>query len=113
MMAVSGSNIEGTSIVISGLLRSLHTGGKHVVSFDETDGRLFVEVSTVVQRANCPKCERRSSRVHGRYWRWLSDTPSFGRPVMLAVEMRRFKWVSITSAPTSHQPAQVLEAPDV
>jgi hypothetical protein len=71
-------------IVIPGLSRSLDTIGRHVVSFDNTDGRLFVEVSSVVQRANGPKCKRRNSRVHGRYWHWLSDTPSFGQPVMLA-----------------------------
>jgi len=50
--------------------------------------------SSVVQRANGPKCKRRSSRVHGRYWHWLSDTPSFGQPVMLAVEVRRFKCIN-------------------
>jgi hypothetical protein len=80
--------------VIPGLSRSLDAVGKHVVSFDDTDGRLFVEVSGVVQRANCPKCKRRSSRVHGRYWRWLSDTPSFGQPVMLAVEVHRSKCIN-------------------
>jgi hypothetical protein len=31
-------------IAIPGLSRSLDTIGRHVVSFDDTDGRLFVEV---------------------------------------------------------------------
>jgi hypothetical protein len=89
-------------IVISGLSRSLDTVGKRVVSFDDTEGRLSVQESRVVQRASCPKCERRSSRVHGRYWRWLSDTPSFGRPVLLVMEARRFKCIN------SHCPQQTF-----
>jgi transposase len=96
MMAVSSSSfVRNTMIVIPGLSRSLHAVGKHVVSFDDTDGCLFVKVGSVVHQANCPKCKRKSSQVHGRYWRWLSDTPTFGRPVMLAVEMRRFKCINI------------------
>ena len=57
MMTVVNSNSEGTLIVIPGLSRSLDTIGKHVVSFDETDGRLLAEVSSVVQRANGPEVQ--------------------------------------------------------
>jgi hypothetical protein len=51
MMTVFNSTIEGTMIVIPGLSRSLDTVGKHLVSLDYTNGRLFVEARSVVQRA--------------------------------------------------------------
>ena len=36
----------------------------------------------------------RSSRLHGHYRRPIADSPSFGRPVTLAVEIRRFKCIN-------------------
>ena len=81
-------------IVIPGLSRPLEAVGKHVVSWDDSDSRLSMEVGGLVSWAACPRCTCGSSRTHGRYRRWLADTPSFGLPVTLAVEMRRFKCIN-------------------
>ncbi len=41
--------------------------------------------------ARCPLCGRRSTRVHSRYQRAVSDLPASGRVVMLLVWVRRFR----------------------
>jgi hypothetical protein len=44
--------------------------------------------------AACPGCRRRSSRVHARYQRQLSDLPLGGCRVQIIVHVRRFKCAS-------------------
>jgi transposase len=44
--------------------------------------------------ASCPGCRAESQRVHGHYWRCLGDLPCFGRPVILRVQVRRFRCVN-------------------
>lgn len=53
--------------------------------------RRSVQASGNVRRASCSKCAQRSSQVHGRYRRTLSDQPTFGRPVTITLEVRRSK----------------------
>ena len=90
-------------ILIPGLSRSLDTVGKRASSRLTTQKADFLCKRAGSSNGRvAPKCERRSSRVHGRYWRWLSDTPSFGRPVLLVVEARRFKCIN------SHCPQQTF-----
>ncbi|MGW2378045.1 transposase family protein [Kitasatospora sp. NPDC001683] len=40
--------------------------------------------------ASCPDCGTWSERVHGSYLRYPSDLPSCGRPVTVALRVRRF-----------------------
>ncbi|MFE9927688.1 ISL3 family transposase [Streptomyces sp. NPDC005533] len=48
-------------------------------------------VQSSAQVAGCSGCGARSSRVHGRYQRTLSDAPSAGRRTRVVVTVRRFK----------------------
>jgi transposase len=51
-------------------------------------------VRAKVGDAACPGCGARSSRVHARYQRRLSDLPLGGRQVQVIVHVRRFKCAS-------------------
>jgi transposase len=81
-------------VVIPGLSSLLEAVGKHVSSWDDSSSRLVVDAGNLVQSAACPRCTCSSSRLHGRYRRWVADCPTFGQPVTLAVEVRRFKCVN-------------------
>lgn len=78
-------------IVIPGLLQPLKAAGKRITSWVEESDAVMVEVGSTVRRAACPRCPMRSSRLHGHDRRAIADSPCFGRPVTLAVEIRRFK----------------------
>ena len=81
-------------IVIPGLSQPLKAAGKRITSWVEESDGLMVEADSTVRRAACPRCSKRSSRLHGHYRRPIADSPSFGMPVMLAVEIRRFKCIN-------------------
>ncbi len=81
-------------VVFPGLSQPLEAAGKHIVSWDDGGSRLVVEACSVVRRATCPRCACGSARLHGRYRRWVADSPCFGQPVTLAVEIHRFKCVN-------------------
>ncbi len=81
-------------VVIPGLSSLLQAVGKHVRSWDDSGSRLVVDAGSLVESAACPRCTCSSSRLHGRYRRWVADCPSFGQVVTLAVEVRRFKCVN-------------------
>ena len=80
-------------IVIPGLSRPLEAAGRHITSWDDSGSRLIVETSSTVQWAACPRCAGSSSRPHGRYRCWIADSPYFGKPVTLTIEVRRFKCI--------------------
>ena len=40
--------------------------------------------------SDCGRCGRPASRVHSRYRRRLADAPISGRPVEVALQVRRF-----------------------
>ena len=81
-------------IVIPGLSQPLNATGMRVTSWVEESNGLMVEARSTVRRAACPRCSTRSSRLHGHYRRAIADSPCFGRPVTLAVEIRRFKCIN-------------------
>ena len=81
-------------IVIPGLSQPLKAAGKRITSWAEDSDGLTVEADSTVRGATCPSCSERSCRLHGHYRRGLADNPSFGMPVRLDVEMRRFKCVN-------------------
>ena len=78
-------------IVIPGLARPLAAVGKRVTSCQDGEDGLTVQVCSPVRWAACPRCFRRSRQRHGRYHRRLDDQPSFGHPVTISLEIRRFK----------------------
>ncbi len=80
-------------IVIPDLSPPLKAVGKRVSWWRQADDRLWVQASSSVRWAVCPRCSRRSSRVHGRYRPQFDDRSCFGQPVTISVEVRRFKCV--------------------
>jgi transposase len=58
--------------------------------------RLTLRARQITASASCPECRIASGRVHGHYWRSLGDLPSFGRPVVLLVHVRRFRCINKT-----------------
>lgn len=81
-------------VVMPGLSQPLEAAGKCITSWDDSGSRLVVKAGSVVRWATCPRCTCGSARPHGRYRRSIADSPSFGLPVMLTVEIRRFKCVN-------------------
>jgi len=55
-----------------------------------TPESITVTVRTTAAAANCPQCQHRSTRVHSRYRRTLSDVPCTGLTLRLALRIRRF-----------------------
>ncbi|MEV6758447.1 ISL3 family transposase [Streptomyces sp. NPDC051214] len=56
------------------------------------DGELVaVRARAAAERAVCPACGTRSSRVHSRYVRRLADSAVGGRPVLIELQVRRFR----------------------
>jgi zinc-finger of transposase IS204/IS1001/IS1096/IS1165 len=53
--------------------------------------RLVFQISSTAPRPCCPRCRNPNVRQHGHYWRHPSDLPSFGTPVTLDVEVRRWR----------------------
>ncbi len=58
------------------------------VSAEETG--LLIKVTMTEPKATCPDCVHTTSRVHGRYWRTLSDLSWAVTPVQLHLQVRRF-----------------------
>lgn len=48
-------------------------------------------VTTTVAHGMCPRCRRRSSRIHSRYIRHVADLPWHGIRVTLKLHTRRFR----------------------
>jgi transposase len=81
------------------LLIPLHSpglfDGLHVIDqIDPSHHRLTLCVRLSGTAASCPGCRTESRRVQGHYWRCLGDLPCFGRPVILRVQVRRFRCVN-------------------
>jgi transposase len=49
-----------------------------------------LELTSTCRTACCPRCSRRSRRVHSRYERTLADLPWADRSVSLHLSVRRF-----------------------
>ena len=58
---------------------------------DHSFQRITLRVHPMTTAASCPACGTSSRRVHGSYWRSLSDVACFGRPTILLVRVRRFR----------------------
>ena len=60
--------------------------------------RLLIVAKAVSAAAACPVCGTMSARIHSRYHRTLTDLPSQGRRVVVALCARRFRCV-VTDCP--------------
>ena len=63
------------------VVREVADRGSHVLVHAATRGAAVA----------CPACGQTSSRVHGHYRRFLQDLPAGGRPVLIALSVRRWK----------------------
>jgi transposase len=77
----------------AGLLRMLfpQLAGLDVDSVEDTGEGLRIAARTRTASLGCRGCGQVSSRVHDRYVRWLRDLPCGGRPVEVALQVRRFR----------------------
>lgn len=56
-----------------------------------TDGLIHLVVQRRGRSARCPSCQRRSTHLHSRYTRHLADLPIGGLPVIIHLQVRRFR----------------------
>ena len=61
-----------------------------IESIDAQEPGLILKMAVVEPKAVCPDCLQPAFRVHGRYWRTLSDLPWAATPVQLRLHVRRF-----------------------
>jgi transposase len=54
------------------------------------EGQLCILAHLTGRAARCPRCRRRSRRVHSHYERTVADLPCGGSPVTIALRVRRF-----------------------
>lgn len=64
--------------------------GFRVERLCRADGQLTLTAAAQRKAARCPRCHRRSRRIHSRYRRHVADRPIGGTPVTLELHVRRF-----------------------
>ena len=57
----------------------------------DAGGAVVISASCRAESACCPRCGQESSRVHGGYSRVVADGAAGGRPVLIALQVRRFR----------------------
>jgi transposase len=79
-----------------GLLAMLfpHLSGLRVHRVEDTGDAVVISASRRVRPACCPRCGQQSARVHGGYSRVVADGAVGGRPVLIALLVRRFRCCS-------------------
>jgi transposase len=68
-----------------------HLRGLRVSQVADTGDAVVIRASCRAARARCPLCGAVSSRVHGGYARVVADGAAGGRPVLIALSVRRFR----------------------
>jgi len=68
-----------------------HLAGLHVDRVEDTGDAVVISASCQMASACCPRCGRESARGHGWYTRVVADGAAGGRPVLLALRVRRFR----------------------
>ncbi len=65
--------------------------GLRVHRVEDTGVAVVISASCTAPSACCPRCGQQSSRVHGGYSRLVADGAVGGRPVLIALRVRRFR----------------------
>ncbi len=88
--AVRARDVPGQD---EGLLALLfpHLVGLRVDRVEDRGDAVVILASCQAAPARCPRCGRESSRVHGGYSRVVADGAAGGRPVLIALRVRRFR----------------------
>ena len=68
-----------------------HLRGLRVGQVEDTGDAVVIRACCRAPQARCPACGAASSRVHGGYARVVADGAAGGRPVLIALAVRRFR----------------------
>jgi len=68
-----------------------HLRGLRVGQVEDTGDAVVIRACCRAPQARCPACGAASSRVHGGYARVVADGAAGGRPVLVALSVRRFR----------------------
>ena len=68
-----------------------HLAGLRVHRMEDAGDAVVISASCRATSACCPRCGTPSSRVHGGYARMVADGAAGGRPVLIALSVRRFR----------------------
>jgi transposase len=68
-----------------------HLAGLRVHRMEDAGDAVVISASCRAASACCPRCGTLSSRVHGGYARVVADGAAGGRPVLIALSVRRFR----------------------
>jgi transposase len=68
-----------------------HLRGLRVQQVEDTGDTVVIRACCRARQARCPLCRVVSSRVHGGYARVVADGAAGGRPVLIALSVRRFR----------------------
>jgi len=68
-----------------------HLAGLRVHRVEDGGDAVMIVASCRAQAACCPRCGQESGRVHGGYARIVADGAAGGRPVLIVLQVRRFR----------------------
>ncbi len=68
-----------------------HLAGLRVHRVEDAGDAVMVVASCRADSACCPRCGQESARVHGGYARMVTDGAAGGRPVLIVLQVRRFR----------------------
>jgi transposase len=68
-----------------------HLAGLRVHRVEDAGDAVMIVASCRAQAACCPRCGQESGRVHGGYARIVADGAAGGRPVLIVLQVRRFR----------------------
>jgi transposase len=68
-----------------------HLAGLRVHRVEDTGDAVVIVASCRADAACCPRCGQESARVHGGYGRTVADGAAGGRPVLIGLQVRRFR----------------------
>jgi transposase len=68
-----------------------HLAGLCVHRVEDAGDAVMIVASCRAQAACCPRCGQESARVHGGYARMVADGAAGGRPVLIVLQVRRFR----------------------
>jgi len=68
-----------------------HLAGLRVHRVEDIGHAVMISASCRTGGACCPRCGQESARVHGGYSRVMADGAAGGRPVLIVLQVRRFR----------------------
>jgi transposase len=68
-----------------------HLAGLRVHRVEDTGEAVMIAASCQAGSASCPRCGQASAQVHGGYGRTVADGAAGGRPVLIVLQVRRFR----------------------